>query len=105
MKAVTRAITVLLLAVAVGIGWQWVGKSGWAAGLDVASAGEQFTTWIEPFAMLAGWLLIAIPAVMLIRSAWTWFDVHVLGHAPRRGTPHPRSDSHQLSDRRTGSQV
>ena len=83
MKTVTRAITVILVAIAVGIGWQRVGTTRWAAHLDVASAGEQFTMWLEPVAMLTGWLLIAIPAVMLIRSAWSWFEVRILGHAPR----------------------
>lgn len=83
-KTSTRVILIVYLAIAVGIVWRWLGRSPWANGLDIASAGEQYTTWVEPLANFAGALLIAVPAIILIRMAWAWIDEHVLGNEPRR---------------------
>lgn len=83
-KISTRVVLVVYLAIAVGIIWRWLGMSSWAAGLDIASAGEQYTTWVEPLATLTGALLVSVPAVILIRMGWAWIDEHVLGNEPRR---------------------
>ena len=52
-KPVTRVVVIVYLAMAVGIVWRWAGLSSWADGLDIATAGEQFTTWVEPLGAAA----------------------------------------------------
>jgi hypothetical protein len=80
---IRRILIIVFFGVTVGLTWTFVGHTPWAASLDVSTAGEQFTQAIEPLRMLAGALLIAVPSVMLVRSGWAWFDVHVLGNQPR----------------------
>jgi hypothetical protein len=79
MVVVRRAVQILLLAVLVGLLWRWIGQTTWASLVDVGSAGEQFTSPIEPLRMVTGALLVAVPAVLLIRAAWSWLEQHVLG--------------------------
>lgn len=81
---VRRVMVILLLAALVGVGWAVIGRSAWAGALDVGTAGSQFTHVIEPLRMMTGWLLVAVPGVLLIRSGWTWFDTRILGHSPRQ---------------------
>lgn len=76
--AIRRALNIVFWAVLVGLFWRWAGQTTWASLLDVGSAEEQFTSPLEPFRMVTGALLIAIPAVLLVRSAWSWLERHVL---------------------------
>lgn len=72
MNTFRRVLVVLLAAVVVGLVWKWIGGSTWAQGVDALTAGEQFTTFTEPLRLIAGALLIAVPTVLLIRTAWSW---------------------------------
>ena len=60
-----------------------IGGSTWAQGVDALTAGEQFTTFTEPLRLIAGALLVAVPAVLLIRAAWGWL------HAPAQPSRGP----------------
>jgi hypothetical protein len=79
-----RILVIVALGALVGAGWAAIGHSAWAAGLDAGTAGSQFSHAIEPLRMISGWLLVAVPSVLLIRTGWAWFDARVLGHEPRR---------------------
>ena len=87
MVALRRAAQILLWAVVVGLFWRWVSHTAWASLLDVTSAGEQFVDPIEALRMVTGALLIAVPAVLLIRSMWSWLERTVLDrqHTDRIG--------------------
>jgi hypothetical protein len=85
MRTVKRVVVVWILAFVVIVVWAVISKTPWAATVDPLTAGKSFTHWVEPFRELAGALLVAVPAVMLIRSGWAWFTSSVLGReAPQR---------------------
>lgn len=92
MTVIRRVVIVLILGVAVTMAWAWIARTPWAATVDVLTAGEQFTDWVEPFRMIAGTLLVAVPAVLLIHSGWSWVSRNLLGKEPARQIPveHPR---------------
>ena len=70
MKTLRRATKILFWGVVLGIYLTWLGSSGWASPGDLTTVGEQFEHPIEPIRMVAGALLIAVPAVILVRAAW-----------------------------------
>lgn len=87
MTLVRRVVIVLIFGVAVTMAWAWIARSPWATTVDVLTAGEQFTNWVEPFRMIAGTLLIAVPAALLIRSGWDWTQRNLLGREPVQRIP------------------
>jgi len=87
MIVIRRVVIVLIFGVAVTMAWAWIARTPWAATVDVLTAGEQFTDWVEPFRMIAGTLLVAVPAVLLIRSGWSWVSRNLLGKEPARRIP------------------
>jgi len=93
MTVIRRVVIVLIFGVAVTMAWAWVARTPWAATVDVLTAGEQFTDWVEPFRMIAGTLLVAVPAILLVRSGWSWVSRNLLGQEPVRRTPVERAKS------------
>ena len=91
MTVVRRVVIVLIFGVAVTMAWAWIARTPWAATVDVLTAGEQFTDWVEPFRMIAGTLLIAVPAALLIRAGWNWVQRSLLGREPVQRIPVERS--------------
>lgn len=91
MTVIRRVTIVLLFGVAVTMAWAWIARTPWAASVDVLTAGEQFTDWVEPFRMIAGTLLVAVPAILLVRSGWSWVSWHLFGQEPARRIPVERS--------------
>ena len=87
MTATRRVVIVLVFAVAVTLAWAWIARTPWAGTVNVLTAGEQFTHWVEPFQMIAGALLIAIPGSLLIRSGWSWVSRTLLGREPIQRIP------------------
>ena len=85
MRTAKRIMVIWILAFVVIVVWAVISKTPWAATVDPLTAGKSFTHWVEPFRELAGALLVAVPAVILIRSGWAWFTRTVLGReAPQR---------------------
>lgn len=85
MRTTKRIMVIWVLAFVVIVVWAAISKTPWAATVDPLTAGKSFTHWVEPFRELAGALLVAVPAVLLIRSGWAWFAGTVLGReAPQR---------------------
>ena len=84
MKATQRTLTILILAFGVLLVWALISKTPWAASVDPLTAGNAYTHPIEPFRDIAGALLVAIPAVLLIRSGWSWFSRVILGRESAR---------------------
>jgi len=87
MTALRRVVVVLVFAVGVTFAWAWIARTPWAGTVNVLAAGEQFTDWVEPFRMIAGALLIAIPGSLLIRSGWSWVSRNLLGREPTPRIP------------------
>ena len=106
MRTVQRVMVIWILAFVVLVVWAAISRTPWASTVDPLTAGKAFTHWVEPFRELAGALLVAVPAVLLIRSGWAWFAMTVLGHEPRqrvrvqRSAPPTRS-----SDDRTAREL
>jgi hypothetical protein len=61
MTVTRRVVIVLILAVAVTLGWSWIARTPWGGTVDALTAGEQFIDWVQPFRMVTGALLVAIP--------------------------------------------
>lgn len=93
MTLTRRVVIVLIFGVAVTMAWAWIARTPWAATVDVLTAGEQFTNWVEPFRMVAGTLLIAVPAGLLIRSGWDWTQRNLLGKESVQRIPVERRDA------------
>ena len=93
MIVIRRVVIVLLFGVAVTMAWAWIARTPWAATVDVLTAGERFANWVEPLRMVAGTLLVAVPATLLIRSAWDWSQRNLFGHEPVQRIPVDRSTS------------
>jgi hypothetical protein len=87
MTVLRRVAVVLVFAVGVTLAWAWIARTPWAGSVDVLTAGEQFTDWVEPFRMIAGALLIAIPGALLFRSGWSWVSTTLLGREPTARIP------------------
>lgn len=87
MTTFRRIVIVLIFGVAVTMAWAWIARTPWATTVDVLTAGEQFTNWVEPFRMIAGALLIAVPAALLIRSGWDWTQRNLFGQEPVQRVP------------------
>ena len=68
-----------LLGDPVGLLWSWVADTAWGSLVDAGTAGERFVSPLEPVRMVAGSLLVAVPAVLLVRSGWSWFEREILG--------------------------
>jgi len=83
MRTAKRVMVIWILAFVVILVWAVISKTPWATTVDPLTAGKAFTHWIEPFRELAGALLVAVPAVLLIRSGWAWFARTVLGRESR----------------------
>ena len=83
MRTAKRVMVIWILAFVVILVWAVISKTPWATTVDPLTAGKAFTHWIEPFRELAGALLVAVPAVILIRSGWGWFARTVLGRESR----------------------
>ncbi len=85
MKTTQRTLTVLILAFGVLLAWALIARTPWAGTVDTLTAGNAYTHPVEPFRDIAGALLVAIPAVLLIRSGWSWFGRVILGREePKR---------------------
>ncbi len=84
MKTTQRTLTVLILALGVLLVWALISRTPWAGTVDVLTAGNAYTHPLEPFRDIAGALLVAIPAVLLIRSGWSWFSRVILGREGQR---------------------
>ena len=85
MTTTRRILTILILALGVVLVWTLIAQTPWAGTVDSLSAGKAYTHPIEPFREITGALLVAIPAVLLIRSGWSWFVRVILGReAPQR---------------------
>lgn len=87
MTVIRRIVVVLIFAVAVTLAWAWIARTPWADTVDVLTAGEQFTHWVEPLRMIVGALLIAIPGALLIQSGWSWASRTLLGREPTQRIP------------------
>jgi hypothetical protein len=87
MRTTRRVLTVFIGAFIVVLIWSWIARTPWAGTVDSLTAGEGFTHPIDSIRMLAGALLVAIPAVLLIRSGWAWFARVFLGREVRRRVP------------------
>lgn len=83
MTVVRRVGIVLATATAVAVGWLLVAQTPWAGSVDAVTAGEGFSHPVEALREIAGSLLVAIPATLLVRSTWGWFSANVLGREPR----------------------
>ena len=84
MKTTQRTLIILVFALGVLLVWALTSRTPWAGTVDVLTAGEAYTHPIEPLRDIAGALLVAIPAVLLIRSGWSWFARVILGREGRR---------------------
>ena len=85
MKTTRRTLTILSFALGVLLAWALIARTPWAGTLDPLTAGKAYTHPIESFREIVGSLLVAIPAVLLIRSGWSWFSRIILGREiPRR---------------------
>jgi hypothetical protein len=85
MRTAQRVMVIWILAFLVLLAWAMISRTPWAATVDPLTAGKSFTHWVEPFRELAGALLVAVPAVLLVRSGWARFARAVLGReAPQR---------------------
>ena len=98
MKTTQRTLTVLSLALGVLLAWALISRTPWAGTVDVLTAGEAYTHPIEPLRDVTGALLVAIPAVLLTRSGWSWFARVILGREDARRvrvqrTPHSTRSS------------
>lgn len=93
MTLFRRVVIVLIFGVAVTMVWAWIARTPWATTVDVLIAGEQFTNWVEPFRMVAGTLLVAVPAALMIRSGWDWAQHNLFGREPVERIPVNRSGS------------
>lgn len=94
MKTTQRTLTILILAFGVLLVWALITKTPWAGTVDPLTAGSAYTHPIEPLRDIAGALLVAIPAVLLIRSGWSWFARVILGReAPQRVRVQGTADS------------
>jgi len=91
MRTVRRIAVVLILALVVFVGWAAISKTPWAATVDPLTAGSAFAHPIEPLREFAGALLVAVPAVLLIRSGWAWFARVVLGRETQQRVPTQRT--------------
>lgn len=96
MVKLRRVMVIVLGLIATGVVWAWIGRTVWASTIDVASAGEQFVDPVEPFRMIAGSLLVAVPTVLLIRSGWSWVGRTRLESCPERSLV--RSASHEATE-------
>ena len=102
MKTTQRTLTILIFAFGVLLVWALIARTPWATTVDPLTAGEGFTHPIEPFREIAGALLVAIPAVLLIRSGWSWFARIALGReTPQRVRMQRRADPTPSSHHRS----
>jgi hypothetical protein len=99
MRTVKRILVVLILGLVVFAVWAAISKTPWAGTVDPLTAGSNFTHPIEPLRELAGALLVAVPSVLLIRSAWAWFARVVLGRETHRRVPTQRTAVRSRSSR------
>jgi hypothetical protein len=79
-----RVLVVLIVAVSIGLVWEQIGQTDLAASLDPLTAGEGFTNALEPLQLIVGWLLVAVPGTLLIRSLWRRIVRLDSGPRPRR---------------------
>ena len=84
MKTTQRTLTILILAFGVVLVWVMIAKIPWATTVEPLTAGSAYTHPVEPLRDIAGTLLVAIPAVLLIRSGWSWFARVILGREAQR---------------------
>lgn len=84
MTTTRRTLTILIFALGVLLVWALISRTPWAGSVDVLTAGSAYTHPIEPIRDIAGALLVAIPAVLLIRSGWSWFSRVILGRGGQR---------------------
>ena len=91
MRTAQRVMVIWIFAFIVLLVWAMISRTPWAVTVDPLTAGKSFTHWVEPFRELAGALLVAVPAVLLIRSGWAWFARAVLGRKPRQSVRIQRS--------------
>lgn len=83
-RRIDRALTVAGLFVAVLWAWSLAARTGWAAGRDALAAGPGYLDALTPLLDIAGATLVTVTSLGLIRRAWTWAQVRLLGRAPAR---------------------
>jgi len=91
VKTTRRVLTVFIFAFVVVLIWSRIARTPWAGTVDALTAGAGFTHPIDSIRMLAGALLVAIPAVLLIRAGWAWFARVILGRDVRQRVPAGRT--------------
>jgi len=98
VKTTQRTLTVLILAFVVLLACALIARTPWAATVDPLTAGNAYTHPIEPTRDVAGAFLVAIPAVLLVRSGWSWFVRVIFGREATHGVRVRRTvDSHRSS--------
>jgi len=95
MTTVKRVAIFLIFALSVFVVWAFISKTPWASTVDPLTAGKSFAHPIEPLQEIVGALLVAIPGVLLMRTAWSWFARVVPG----------RQESKRIPARRTGELI
>jgi hypothetical protein len=85
VKTTQRTLTILILALGILLAWALISKTTWAGTVDPLTAGNAYTHPVEPLRDVVGALLVAIPAVILIRSGWSWFARVILGREASQG--------------------
>ena len=83
MKILRHTLTVLVFAVALALAWAWIARTPWAGGVAVGIDGGSGTPF-DPMRYVLGALLVAVPAVLLVRAGWDRFGAPALGRVPRR---------------------
>jgi hypothetical protein len=100
MTTTRRILMVFIFAIGIVLVWSWIARTPWAGTVDPLVAGEGFTHPLEPIREIAGTLLVAIPAVLLIRSGWAWFARVILGReTPQRVRIPTNAESTRSSSR------
>ena len=70
MKTVNRVLVILIVGIAVVLGWAWLARTDWASTRHVLGVGEGFEHPLEPIVKIAALLLITVAGTKLIER---WF--------------------------------
>jgi hypothetical protein len=70
MKTVNRVLVIVILGIAVVLGWAWVARTDWASTRDILGVGEGFEHPLEPIIKISALLLIAVTGTKLIERGF-----------------------------------